>query len=213
MMATNKDPLAPIEFVTTLVSAAIVLVLALTVPATIFGSGSFLGIGESDVCVTTPMKGFPVTDAVGNDAGIVGVRKGVDGLAETIRLCSGSAGGGARALQTLVIGSGFFFLLGFVLLMRWLLKSARRGLFTAEVARRTLTLGWYLLVGELVRACCDAFGRAGILHQFVDHYSVGNAGMLFHASVATLIAGFGLITLGRVMGQTVPMREDIEATI
>lgn len=232
MARTGKDPLGPIVFVMSVLSGLFGMLLVLVLIATFTGQGSFLGIGEPYVCVTVPHgatheaqggsdpvqvrlpKGQTLFQSTGEDyQRITRLAPGVSVRADSYQLCDTSPSGIVRAYSALTTWPDFVVFLGFVLLIWSVIRRAgRRGIFSTEVASRILLLGWWLLVGTLLVSAASAFGKVGLLHE-LNGQGTDQLLTVLHLSVPTLIAGFGLITLGRVMAQTVPMREELDATV
>jgi hypothetical protein len=74
-------------------------------------------------------------------------------------------------------------------------------------------LGLYVLLGALAVSMLEMWASWRVTVSMVNGVSAGNRLAFFHLSWAVLFAGFGLLTFGRVMAQSVSMQRDIEGTI
>lgn len=212
------NALAPLEFI---LSVAITLMLvfnALAIPFLVLGDGStsFLGIGGPSVCVIAPQSSVGAITGVGiNDAHVVGAKPGVSTVAHTISLCDNSPSTAQHAWSTLAVAPDFLYALGFLVIAWYLTRTARRrGLFSPHLALGVGRLGLYVLLGALF---------AGLLQMWADWHLVRSMDRgsddisaalgFFHLSWAVLFAGFGLLTVGRVLAQSVRMQREIDATV
>jgi hypothetical protein len=97
----------------------------------------------------------------------------------------------------------------------WLvLRTARRhGVFSPQVALGVGRLGIYVLVGSLVAAAVQAKASVLLLDTLATQTNGWPFLSFFHLSWAGLIAGFGLLTVGRTLGHAVRMQREIDATV
>ena len=94
------------------------------------------------------------------------------------------------------------------------MRSARRhGLFDPHVALGVGRLGLYLLLGSLVAAAVQAEGSVLLLHTLTTRTEADQFLRFFHVSWASVTGGFGLLTMGRALGQAVGMQREIDATV
>ena len=220
----SSDPLGPIEFIVSLCASLMVgyalviaLLMAFAGPSSHVQFGAW---GDEQPCLAVPQVGLTIrgadTSKPPNTDTVVGLRDGVSmGVPNTLELCRTGASAADRALLSLPTALDLLWTIGFLVLTLRLVRGARRdGLFTRAVACRVENLGRYVLFGWLVVALVDAAMRDAVVDRWVADF---NPWMSFlgyvHWSWAIVIAGFGVITVGRVMRQTVPMREEIEATV
>jgi hypothetical protein len=224
---TAKDPLRPIEFI---VSFALRLAVGLLLLGTISvvvsavdgGSrGVVVGAwGDRHPCLQVPQDGLEIgsTANAGPIGGtsVLGLKRGVAlGVPRTYTVCVDQLSGSDRALFSVPVLLHWLWSLGFLWLTLRLIRRARkRGLFTREVARATTHLGWYILGGWATVDLAAGVLRAIAISHLVSEYSMigGILGNLSW-SWAVVIGGFGVISIGRVMQRTVPMREELEATV
>ncbi len=215
-----KDPLLPIEVI-------VRLALALLCGLLIFGAGlavsvggvSFGAWGSSRPCVEAPQLGLTLGGTAGDPSNpaIMNLRPGiVTGYPASFQLCDPQMSGLDRSLVSAPLMLDVLWSAGFLWLSLRLIGGARRGgLFTDEVARGTTRLGWYILGGTvLVNVVGAVLTTMAISHLVVDDYPMGAATFAnLHLSWALVIAGCGVVSIGRVLQQTVPMREELDATV
>jgi Protein of unknown function (DUF2975) len=215
----DKNPLAALELFISFLGGLMILFLVVVVPASLLGSGSVFGFGESIVCVDAPYGAVASHGQRGD--GITGAH--VANLAADVHanpsqfdLCALEPSTGQRVLATLMDLPQFLFGLGF-LVITWRLtrRARRRGLFMPEVAKTIGRLGVYLFVGEFVVTLAQAFATQHLVYSLLTGPGGGYFWVyaLGHFSWAVIIAAFGLQAMGRVMAMTVPMREEIDATV
>lgn len=213
----RTDPLAPIEFVLTSLAGFIALILAIAIPATIFGSGSVAGIGEREACavVDTGMVPYGGTDdGTGRVSGVQGLAEHTSSWPRTVEICNQDPSWGVKAAATASPVAEMLLLFGFLALALRLVRGARRrGPFTREIAGHTRMIGWFLLVGGLVRAAADAMSDGVVVDSAVADVS-WTAGILrFDAPWTVLIAAVGIVSFARVLRQAVMLKDDVDATI
>ena len=210
--AKVRDPLGPLEFVMGFFTALLALAIALTVAATIFGSGgSTLGVGGDVICVTTDVSTFGlIEDPYGDVRKDDGIRRGVRINPDGANLCDPNPGLSEKVLNVLVAAPSTIVFFGFVLLTRSIIRYARRhGLFSAELARRITRLGWLLLGGLLVAGFLKWLGEGLLLSSMVDSMSWTAA--WFSVSVPALIGAVGVISIGRIMSHAAALQADADA--
>lgn len=209
----DPNPLAPLERIITLIGGLMILAILLTVPAGLFGNGSLWGFGDSVVCVEAPYGA--VVSGSGDVSGshVRTLQSGVHAGPSGFNLCTSDPTAWQRLLSTLEDLPTFLFALGFVLIT-WRLtrRVRRRGLFMPEVARTVGRLGIYLFVGEFVVTGIQGLATQQLVSTMLTEHS-NYIGGYYDLSWAVIIAAFGLQAMSRVMAMTVPMREEIDATI
>jgi hypothetical protein len=210
----TRDPLGPLDFVTSFFATLLGVVVVLIVASAIFGwGGSALGMGEESVCVTTDRGTFGVTedryDDVRADDGIHRkVSVGPDG----VQFCDGEPDLRQQVFSGLTQAPSSVVFFGFVLLTRRLIRYARQhGLFSPELARRITRLGWLLLAGLLLGGFLKWLGEGWLLASMVDSMSWtdGSVGV----SAPALIGAAGVVSIGRIMHHAAALQADADATI
>lgn len=235
MSGKVKDPLAPIDFGASVLAGLVTVLVLIAVPATIFGSGSFLHFGEEDVCISVSTNdvpygtksvdvGTPTTSSSdglallpggeGEYAFIPGLARGATASNDGIRLCSAEPTTRQHVLLVLadapIFGYSVLLLFG---LTRLIKRARRHGLFTSTVADGVRRLGWFVLLGTFVTQAINALCTQAILGDLVAEEGLDSWLGLFNMDLSIVLISLGMVTFGRVMAQTVPMREDLEATI
>jgi hypothetical protein len=213
MDATTKNALAPIEFILSIVGALMLLPVVFAPPLIIFGSASFLGVGDSAVCVSAPIDALELSHG-----GQMNVHAGQHGRvnisATHAELCDESPTPTQRLWSVVANLPDYLYALGFVASTWLLIRTARRrGLFSPHVALGVGRLGIYVLVGALAVSLLRLWGEERVFLSMVGPKGSGLYWYFFHLSWSTLIAGFGLLTVGRVMAQSVRMQREIDATV
>lgn len=215
--AQRRDPLAPIEFALAFASGLIgLLFLALTVWIA-------LGDGElrSEVCVTIHQgTAATVSDQLDHP------RPAGEGAFPSDRVLPAGTTVHARSLDvcakdpTLVqrAVSGVDWLLRFLLFavpigMGWRLVrlSREQGVFSASVAKWLTVLGWWIVLAPAAFSLCILLTQNWLIDQLLP----GGAGQPVDVpqSWGTLLTGFGILTLGRVMARAVSMQDELDATV
>ncbi len=112
------------------------------------------------------------------------------------------------------VGPVLLFWFGFVALARRLVRRGRReGMFTLRFVRGVGAVGAYLLVGGIVVSFVESGARGMLLATMLDDEGAWMGFVGLSMSLSALIAGFGLLTVGRVLCQAAVMRADLDATI
>ena len=187
--------------------------LVLSIPFILVGSGSFLGVGEPEVCVSAPIGALDLNSG-GQMHVHAGQHEGVTIRATHAELCDRSPSTTQRVWYAVSAFPEYFYALGFVG-FAWMLTriARRRGLFSPHVALGVGHLGLYVLVGAVAVSLLRMWGEEHLFLTMIDVSSSGLWFPFFHLSWTTLFAGFGLLTIGRVMAQSVRMQREIDATV
>ena len=78
------------------------------------------------------------------------------------------------------------------------------------MSRRTRQLGWYVVLGSLAAALVQSFA-ATERERIV--FGTGGFGLHWPGSAIAVLAGIGLITMGRIISQSAWMQREIDATV
>lgn len=213
----EQDPLAPLDLGVTAVSALVAIILVVFIPLSVFGEGTFLGFGDTEACAwSTPgaVGWFEDDDGGRPSSGVVGLRDHARSFPTSLEICDTDPGVAVRLAAAVPDGADLLLLLGFLLLTRRLIGTARRhGLFTEMVAARTRTLGWFLLVGSLVAAAAAAAASGVVVSSAVrDVAWAVNLGH-FDMPWTLVLVGLGVLTFARVLRLAVALQADHDATI
>jgi hypothetical protein len=212
----STDPLAPIEFVVTVVSALLALLFLVTIPLTVFGSGSVLGIGDSEACATVRSGAVPyfVADGVRPSEGVEGLRSTARSWPERLQICDRHPSLGVKAASVVSIGLDLGLLLGFLWLTRRLVRIVRsQRLFTPAAAACARALGWFLLLGSVAVAMAGSVARGIVISSAVDDVSWTDGLRDFDMPWTVIIAGVGVLSFSRVLRQAVELQDDVDTTI
>ncbi|MFZ2014956.1 MAG: DUF2975 domain-containing protein [Nocardioides sp.] len=213
-----KNPLAALELVVSAAGVLMIVGLVAMAFGTLTGSGSGVGLGDSIVCVDAPYGALASHSGGGGVGGahVTDLATEVHANPSEISLCRLEPSTRQRVLATLVNISEFLFALGFlVLTWRLIRNTRRRGLFVPEVAAALGRLSVYLFFGEFAVTFIQALATQQLVSSMLTNSRDSYFGVyaLSHFSWVVIIAAFGLQAMGRVMAMTVPMREEIDATV
>jgi hypothetical protein len=210
--STAKDPLQPLIFASRGLLRVVLLLLLLATVSTVFGSGSVLTIGDDPIC-TTVTAGHEVVLTDPPATGL-GLAARVSPVQNTLQLCQDRPSGGAQVLSFLTAAPELVLLLGFLAGVFLLARRARTaGLFSRPVARVVHGLGWYVLAGALLAATVQALAQSALVGLMVHGHSALDFASYWHVSIATLLAGAGILTIARMLWLSVAMQDDLDATI
>ena len=177
--------------------------------ATLFGSGSFLGLGQqASVCVDVPQ----LLNAAGVPRGLV-VRGGVDTKTTGFRLCASSPTAAQRMWFSLLGLQSTVLLIGALWLVRRVVVEARTLMYSTRTARRLRQLGWFLAGGAGVHLVTDQLLTAGLLRTFLTAGGPTWPGNPYHLDMGVLLAGVGVLSFARIVRVGVQMRDDLEGTV
>lgn len=210
-----KDPLAPFEFVITLALGLCIALAVLMVVSGVFGGhpsvGAWGGLGSD--CLTVPNMAMAVGSSEDAQSSVLRPGMSLGSVAPTL-IC-GSYTSLEQALMSVPVLLYAAWILGFLLVSTWLVRRARRqGLFTEELARALNRLGLYLLLGWLAVNLVGAGCQAVVMNRVVlDTGPVQDLMANLTWDWGVVFGGFGLLTVARILRQTVPMREELEATV
>jgi hypothetical protein len=210
--------LAPLEFVVTLLSAIILASILVIIPISVFGSGSFLGLGDPDACTTTSENVVGVQGTSSGDGAessvVPGLHDDASAVPRQIGICERHPTAGVKAASAGERATGLLLLLGFLVLARVTIVAARRdGLFSRTTATRTRALGWYLVLGSLGAATVASLLSGVVVSSSVDDIGWTDGLRGFDMPWTLVVVGIGVITVARVLRQAVALQDDVDATI
>lgn len=223
----RSDPLGPIDFIITLGMTLLVCLVALFTGVFAWSvthpdsnvHASIGAWGSDHPCVSVPQQGLTIRsggDGSAEGESIMNRRPGVTmGTPERFRLCQEQMSATDRSLASVPVVLDLAWTAGFLLLVQRLIaRTRRRGLFTHELSRGLRRLGWFVLGGwllvQVVGATCGVILTS---HLVTDFQRWAAWPSYWHWSWATVIGGFGLLTIARIIEATVPLREEVEATV
>lgn len=218
-MNGTKNALAPIEFIVSVAGGIVLFLLALSFGFMAYGSldgssstnSTFLTLGDTEVCVVASSSAVQT-----QTSHVADLAPGVRSFPDTLNLCQSHPTTEQHVWAFLTVAPEFVYSMGFLLLAWRLIRATRRrGFFVPDTALGIGRLGLYILCGELAVAVLQATAN-GILLPTLAAPTGGTIDIwlrFFHLSWAILFAGFGLLTIGRVMAQAVPMQRELDATV
>jgi len=122
--------------------------------------------------------------------------------------------GQALAFAVTLLPAGLLRVGTLYLVMRLAHAVARDGAYTTQAARLVLSLGWWLLAGELVAGLAEGFARLNLLSLLVTwHVDWVHWPASWAWSWPVEWFGLGLIIFARVMRVSAGMRADLEGTV
>jgi hypothetical protein len=208
-----RDPLGPLDAITSLLATVLLVVFGLGGLAAIFTEGiTFFDVNGPDICIETHGSLGASSDPDVVDRKFFGLRDDVTTYPSQTTVCDPSPVLADRTLAGLSVIPNFAVFVGFLLLTRRTIKYARHhGLFSKSLARRIERLGWFLMFGLIGAACIEWLASGLLLHRLVPQES-GTRGS-FSLSLASVIGACGIISVGRVMARAAFLQEDADATI
>jgi len=213
------NALAPLEFILR-VTIGLVALAALGWLSYFGLSGSSVLHGGESVCVTAPVRAMTGTSTGQHLDGVHALgsgnmlRNGAHATATSVELCDDTPSGRQRAWSLVSDASPLCYTAGFLCLAWRLTRSARRrGLFSPHLALSIGHLGLYVLLGALVAGLLRAWADDHLMLSMAATHHTQTWLFFFHYSWAVLFAGFGLLTVGRVMAQSVRMQREIDTTV
>lgn len=210
-----RNPLRKLETIFAVLGILTLLGLVVSTSEALSGEGELFGFGAPWVCAGVPSDAL--ADSHGH--GVVGgrVKELADGArahASEFDVCVTDPTFRQRSLASLVDLSRYLFFLGF-LFMTWRLtrQGRRRGLFTSDLARAVDRLSVYLFFGAFVVMLVRALATQKLVATMLVDPANNDWLRYAHLSWVVIIAAFGLQAMSRVIAATVPMREELDATV
>lgn len=207
------DALTPLDTITQALLTVVVLFLVVFSAGVVLSGWTMFEVNGPSICVDA---GFTLDhgsdgkpDAA--DRELLGLADGTTVLPGDSTVCQDHPSAVQRFLVGLKNIPTFAVFCGFLVLARRLIATARReGLFNRALARHVERLGW-LLVGGLVLASTTEWLADGALRSTM--YDASWASGAFDISIAGLIGGYGIVSIGRVMARAADLQDDVEGTV
>lgn len=208
-----RDPLGPLDAITSLLATVLLVVFALGGVATIFTDDiTFFGVNGPEICIETDSSLGATSDPDSTNREFFGLRDDVTTYPSRTTVCDPSPALADRALTGLSIIPTFAVFVGFLVLTQRTIKYARRhGLFSESLAKRIERLGWLVAIGLVGAAFIEWLASGLLLNRLVPLES-WNRGS-FSISVVGVIGAYGIISVGRVMARAAALQEEADATI
>lgn len=202
-----------LEPLSTVVSGGLRLLIGLLLAGFLLNAvnGSVPLWDAADACVTAD---WTSSSSAGADAAF-GARDGAH-VSVVPQYCADRPGAWQRTLGILSEVPAFVLLVGGLVLLNRLLRSAARdGVYTRQTAQRLRFLGWFLLAGSLVAATARAVSEAALLATLADDAPFSPGTVLGAAAFPYLaiLTALGLLAFARVTRAGAVMREDLEGVV
>jgi hypothetical protein len=217
----TDNALAPIEFILRIAAGFLLLVILATAIAAV-ARLTFPGEGD-EVCVTVPFTAINgtsgrhldrIADLGRSDQRPDLLRPGTDATATSVELCDSSPSRTQHLWSSLLRMTPFAYTGGFLVCAFLVSRAARQhGLFSPHVALGTGRLGLYVLTGYVVMSLIRIWMQ---IHLMLSMTATIRSGLWYYFldfSWPIAFGGFGLLTIGRVLAQSVRMQRDIDATV
>ncbi|GAB49769.1 DUF2975 domain-containing protein [Mobilicoccus pelagius] len=222
---TPEDVLAPIEVAMQALLGLMIVWLAFTAIAPLTGAHVGFGAwGDGGIpCAPVTSNGLTINSGGIDGEGHPLAAPPVENLRPGVRLgepreyllCRDDMGPLDEALVSVPVLVDWLWTLGFLALTTALVRRGRRdGLFTDAVARGTRRLGWFVLGGAILVALVGGVLTSVETSRLVSDFPVvaGIPGNM-HVDWTAIVAGCGVLTVGRILGQAVDMHRDLEGTV
>jgi hypothetical protein len=202
-----RNPLQPLMMIIQVGFYLALAVFLIGVFNVVFRSGQSFGWHHGAACLTVP-------DGLGANLQHPAAQE-VTGSAHGFRVCATPAGRHQAFYSTLANGLGLpFFLVAFGLTSRLLTIAAKGGVYRSEVVSRVRSLGWTLLIGEVLVVALSTVGKVHLYNDLVQFHENGTFWTPFwDVNWAVLLIGTALVCLARILREGVGMREDLEGTV
>jgi len=209
----RSKPRNPLEPMATVVSALLGLTgagIAVTVLAAVVGSGGIMGLGQSFVYVDVP----GIVGGSDLQSGQWNLHDGVLANTTGYRFFTTHPDVRQRVWYTLTLLPSSVLFIGALLLVFRLVRGAERdGIYTAATARRLRTLGWFLLIGAVVKMVVEMAAANRLLATMVTNHVEWIGPIFWETPWAVLLTAAGLLTFARIMRIGVEMRDDLQGTV
>jgi hypothetical protein len=109
---------------------------------------------------------------------------------------------------------GTVLFIGALLLIYRLIRGAERdGIYTAATAGRLRALGWFLLIGALVKMVVEMLAANRLLATMVTTQVGWTEPFRWETPWTVLLTAVGLLSFARIMRLGVEMRDDLQGTV
>ena len=207
-MDEARRALRPLERVVAFFCGLILVGLVIQVGLVVTGQGSFLGLGDVVCLDVNPWSSDTFN---GGHVHLTGLAAGVTTSVQAVNLCQADPSTRERILYSIDENATWLFGVGLLFLLWRLLRHARReGVFVAAFARRVSALGLYVILGAAAVNVLGTWAEWELQKSLIPG---GSHQASWDISFTPLLVGLSLITLGRLMAATVPMREELDATV
>lgn len=213
-MVENRRATEPLASTTAAFGGLLIGLFGLVTVTTIWGSGSFGGFGDAQVCATS---GQTLVSGASPPFLAHSLRPGgYLSLNSPLQVCASHPGLWQRTLYTLTSLPSALIWVGVLLLLWRLIRvAARRGPLALEVAGTMRFLGWFILAGSLAAITLQGVANQLLMHTLLaGHTDLGDiVNALIAGLPVPLLVGAGLLTFARIIRLGAALDEEIKGTI
>lgn len=205
-----RNPLEPMATVVRVLLGLTGFVILASAVSTVVGTGSMMGLGRSSVYVDVPFivgsSDLPLGPWNPHNAASVNTTG--------YRFFAADPDVEQRVWYTLTLLPGSVLFIGALLLVYRLVRGAERdGVYTAATARRLRTLGWFLLVGALVKMAVETAAANRLLATMVTNQVGWITPIFWQIPWTVLLTAAGLLSFARIMRIGAEMRDELQGTV
>lgn len=205
--------LAQIDVLTSALGFLVGALMLLAVTMTVFGSGSVLEFGDEEVCAPAVPGEVPWGGTESRRA-VPGLEEDARWLTTEIAVCVEDPGTGLRLLGSLRGLGELGVFVGSLVLVRRVIRYARRaGLFAEGVSSRVLLLGRFLVVAAPVIALSAQIGDHLVLDAAIEGELWSGHLLNWDFPWTLFIVGVGLVSTAKVIGYARLLQDDVDRTI
>lgn len=212
MVMKTRNPLQPFAWVVSALAALSVMgTLAGVVLSAITPQASMWGIGETPICVQ--YDGISVGGDDREFAFIV--RHGIAASNNGLSLCAHHSTIWQQTLNVLThLPAGVYTLSLLILLWRLVDGAQRLGPFARVNPRRLRSLGWWLLIGDLITNNAQTLAHTALLRSMTTPAMAPPwTDDMPSLSWTMLIVGLGMLTVARILAMATAMHEELAVTV
>jgi Protein of unknown function (DUF2975) len=214
MVLKTRNPLQPFSWVVSgLAALSVMALLAGVVMSAITHQASLWGIGETPICVQD--DAISVGGASDDQAFVGIVRHGVAASNKGLSLCAQHPTTWQQTLNVLTqLPTGVFTLGLLILLWRLVAGAQRLGPFARVNPRRLRSLGWWLLIGDLIADNAQTLAHTALLRSMTTPAQAPLwTDNMPSFSWTMLIVGLGMLTVARILTMATAMHEELAVTV
>jgi hypothetical protein len=215
------NALAPIEFILRIAAGFLLLLIVGTGIAAV-SDRTLPGEGDA-VCVTVPVTAINATS--GEDLHRIAdtsnsasqhdlLRSGTDATATIVDLCDASPSRTQHVWSSVLRMAPLAYTGGFLVFAFLVTRAARRhGLFSPQVSLGFGRLGLYVLIGYVAMSAIRMWTEIQLMLSMTATIRSSLWYYFLDFSWPIAFAGFGLLTISRILAQSVRMQREIDATV
>lgn len=220
MTATRmRDPFAPIEWIVFVIWWLLLglpfLFISLFLVDQVTGGPeggriTVFGYGSEEACASATNEQVDGT----RPRGVVPLVDRASARGEVLDICLDEPSFGEQTAAGAGDMTRFASSVAAVFLLRRLIRRGRRELFGGETARLATALGWVLVIGGLATALVTALGNGLILRRaLVDAPGWTDAVVRADVSWTLVVAGLGVVAVGRILRWALVLQEEVDTLV